>query len=126
MKAIAVVLSLMTVLAFGALSAYADNPLNPNSAVVITDIGCGILGPNGEFLSTTDTHAVITNSKNGNIKLTCHGKLPDGVTPPSKTVHWDYSSAGIPCGTIIGSTTDWKEVVTPSGNVKLTCHYKNP
>ena len=122
MKAIAIVLSLMTVLAFGALSAYAQGP-----AEVRKDISCGIglPGPPPSAVFTTESHAVFANDKNGNSKLTCHGKLSDAIpplNPPEKTEHLNFDNTGYICFTSFGSTYDWSAVVTPSGNVKLTCH----
>ncbi len=119
MKKIAILLTLLTVLALGALSASAQGP-----AVVIKDGLCLVPDENGNpTVFTTESHAVYSNDKNKNSKITCHAKLPAGATPPKKTLHWDSSNTNIiGCSTGFGFTQDWKAVVTPSGNVKLTCH----
>lgn len=88
-------------------------------AIIITDFGCGLLDGNGGFAFTTDTKTVITNDANGNTILKC--KATGLAHPGGAAVHWDFSNTSIPCGTFLGGTTDWKEVVTSSGNATLTC-----
>ncbi len=113
----AVLLSVLTVLILGMSVVLANSP-----AVVIKDGLCGVIGPNGEFFTTQDSHIVISNDKNGNRKITCHGTLPGYINPPTKAVHWDYESLGKLCNIGSGSTENWKAVITPSGKVMLSCH----
>ncbi|MCK5234573.1 MAG: hypothetical protein KAJ88_01905 [Candidatus Aenigmarchaeota archaeon] len=117
MKKMTVLLSLLAVLVLGLSMTFANGP-----ADVQKGIWCGVPDASGGSFITYDSHSVVSNDKNGNTKLTCHGQVTDPDTYPEKTMHLDFSNTGIPCGTLLGITTDWKAVVTPSGNVKLTCH----
>ncbi|MCK5235088.1 MAG: hypothetical protein KAJ88_04545 [Candidatus Aenigmarchaeota archaeon] len=129
MKKTTVLVSLLVLLAFSGISAYAADTA---PALVIKDNGCNVPDANGNLFFTPDSHIVISNDKNGNSKITCHSQLTDPETYPKKAVHWDYESyleahPNIPnilgeCGTGAGLTKDWKAVVTPSGKVMLTCH----
>ena len=119
MKKMTVLVSLLVLLAFGGISAYAADTA---PAIVIKETECGVPDADGGTFLTNNSHSVVSNDKNGNTKLTCHGQVTDPDTYPEKTMHLDFSNTGIPCGTLLGITTDWKAVVTPSGNVKLTCH----
>ena len=117
-------LTAVACLAFGILmstSALAQN----GADVRIDDFTCGV--PNGDFpnaggISLCDPfikgnvrHAVLTPS--GNQILTCNCKLPDGAPVPDSTeMHEGFS-----CGTVFGSTTDSRSIVTKSGRSNLTC-----
>ena len=121
MKKMTVLLSLLAVLVLGLSMTFANGP-----ADVQKGIWCGVPDASGGSFITYDSHSVVSNDKNGNTKLTCHGQLTDPDTYPPKTVHWDANNFNpnfiTPCGTPLGITYNWKAVVTPSGNVKLTCH----
>jgi hypothetical protein len=90
-----------------------------NGAVVINDQGCALLDGDGNSISTSESHAVITNSKNGNTLLKCSVKGVANST--GKAVHFDFDNTGITCATNSGSTENWHETVSASGNATLTC-----
>ena len=90
------------------------------SAVVIKDLGCGLLDGEGNFVFTDESHAVITPSGKG--KLTCSVK--DIANPTGQAVHWNFSNTGLLCSTPAGVTEQWNETVSASGNAKLVCHVK--
>ena len=121
MKKTTVLVSLLVLLAFSGISAYATDTA---PAMVIKDASCGIALPMHPYsVFATDSHIVASNDKNGNSKLTCHATLPADATPPTKAVIMTNKNyPAISCHTGFGTTDDWKAVITPSGNVKLTCH----
>lgn len=90
-----------------------------NAAIVINDIGCGLLDGDGNFAFTTNSHVVSTNS--GNSMITCKADVAPSTTA-NGAVHHDYASTGLLCSTTFGVTDDWHEVVTPSGKASLVCH----
>lgn len=129
MKKTTVLVSLLILLAFSGISAYAADTA---PAIVIKDRFCAIYVPDTVYpnILTSDRHIVASNDKNDNIKLTCHTSLPDGATPPAKTIHMNHEThPEIICFSFIDGmyrgTTNWKTMITPSGKVMMTCHY-NP
>ena len=86
-------------------------------AIHIDDFGCGMLNGNGGFLITTDSKQVITPSGNDNFK--CQA---DNVPNASgSSVKWNFANTGLICGTALGGTTDWQEIVSGSGQATLQC-----
>jgi hypothetical protein len=115
---------LVTVLGLGIVPALAGA-----QAVVIKDSSCIVLDVTGRYtFDVYDTVKVITQSKNANKNISCHGELPIGDTPPDKAIVLDYDSTHFRCCVNIDgeyvATLDWHETITPSGNVSLTCHFK--
>ena len=103
----------VVVVAVGTQSAKAQ------SAVVIKDIGCGLLDGNGAFVFTSESQAVSTDS--GNSKITCKAQVTPSATEKG-AVKWNFENTGFLCSTSFGTTQDWQEVVTPSGQASLVCH----
>ncbi len=106
-----------------------------NGAVVIKDTSCTVLGTvftNGDFIlvpfEVLESVKVITPSKNYTKNVSCHGDLPDGMSPPPNAVVLDFGNTGLTCCVNFDgvwlSTAEWHETITPSGNVSLTCHFK--
>lgn len=90
-----------------------------DAAVVVKDIGCGLLDGDGNFAFTSESHAVSTNS--GNSKITCKADVAPSTTQKS-AVKWNFANTGLLCSTAFGVTEDWEEVVTPSGKASIVCH----
>ena len=88
-------------------------------AIIITQFGCGLTDGFGGFVFTTDSHTVISYDTNGNTILKC--KAEEVAHPGGEAIHWNYNNTGMMCGTYLGGTSDWQEVVTSSGNAILTC-----
>lgn len=107
------VLTLAAFLVSGQETAKAD------AAVVVKDIGCGLLDGDGNFVFTSESHAVSTDS--GNSKITCKADVAPSTTAQG-AVKWNFANTGLLCSTSFGSTQDWQEVVTPSGKASLVCH----
>ncbi|MCK4807994.1 MAG: hypothetical protein KAS90_00065 [Candidatus Aenigmarchaeota archaeon] len=124
MKKTTVLVSLLAVLVLGISMTFANGP-----AIVKKDINCVLMDANqNPFLALASGQNVFTDSKNNNSKITCHGTLPTGVSPPTKAVVMtNKDHPNIMCWTGYGPfTSDWKAVITPSGKVMLSCHYKTP
>ena len=86
-------------------------------AIHIDDLTCGMLDGNGGFVVTTNSAQVITPSGNDNFK--CQA---DNVPNASgKAVKWNYANTGLICGTALGGTTDFQEIVSGSGQATLQC-----
>ena len=95
---------------------------NADPAIIITDFACGLLDGDGFGFGTTDTKVVSSqNGKPGNrnINFKCHATGVPNST--GKAVHWNFDNTGFTCGTLFGSTTDWKETVSAGGKAVLTC-----
>jgi len=78
------------------------------------ETNCGI-----GSVPTHDWQAVVTPS--GNVKLTCHGEVPN---PPEKTVRTSGFPCGVPspAGPPAGLVTyDSQLIVAPSGQATLVC-----
>ena len=95
-------------------SAHAD------PAIIVTDFGCGLIDGDGNSFSTNDTKVVNSNNgKGGQINFACYASgVPNNQ---GRAVHWDYDNTGLTCGTLFGSTTDWRIVVDTEGNAVLKC-----
>ena len=102
---------------FGTSTAYGSSP-----AVVINDFGCILLDGDGQMAWTSSSHAVITNSENGNRVLKCSAKGLDNST--GKATHFDSKDTGYLCMAYGVITADWRNVVSKSGNSTLTCLVK--
>ncbi|MCK4807996.1 MAG: hypothetical protein KAS90_00075 [Candidatus Aenigmarchaeota archaeon] len=115
MKKMTVLVSLLVLLAFGGISAYAADTA---PAVVINDFGCGVLDANGVVIPADNSHSVVSMDKNGNTVLKCFATVDKNTYPlVNKAVRYN----GFGCNTHLGYTTNTKAVITPSGKVMLTC-----
>lgn len=104
----------ITLLLAGALTMVANN-----AAVVISDVGCGLLDGNGGSATADSSQSVTTSSGNGT--LSCKASVDPASS--GKAVHWDFSNTGLLCGTVAGTfTDDWQETVSASGQATLSCH----
>ena len=90
------------------------------SAVVISDLACGMLDGDGGF-AVGDGKTVTTSS--GVTTIMCKAKKVPNTQ--ERSVYWGYENTGYTCGTELGETSDWKEHVSASGNATLACHYKS-
>jgi hypothetical protein len=103
-----------------------------HAAVVIKDGSCTLRDGNGNFVTATQYHKVMTQGPNNTSTLKCSVK--DVPNDTGKAVRWDFSTTGGGyCGidlTAIGLgfifTDNWEQTVSASGNATLTCKYKNP
>jgi hypothetical protein len=108
-------------------------------AVVIKTDSCLVVDLHPPFndppfttFEVPDSVKVVTQSRNLNKNVSCHGDLSDGSsyenTPPKQAVTYDYENTGWQCCVnfdgVWASTLQWHETITPSGNVSLTCHFK--
>jgi hypothetical protein len=116
-KCLFVLLALFVVVVVG----IPDQQVQAEPAVVVDDFGCGGFVPNPDtedgfpplaFLSTTESHAVLT--KSGVNILTCH--FDHLVDLPYAT-----GARGFLCGTVFGVTDDTKMIATPGGKATLVC-----
>ena len=89
-------------------------------AIVVSESGCGMLDGDGNFI-TGESHSVTNNG--GNSIYKCQSKKVNNSSKSGQT--WDRGNTGYMCGTPLGPTADWREIVTPSGNATLTCHARN-
>ena len=100
----------------------------PNMGATIVDGDeCGMLDGDGDFVITTDSHRVNTNSKNGNAIFKCHAENVPNNT--GKSVQYNMENTGFFCFIPgAGLTADWKEVVSDNGDgtgdATLTCKKK--
>ena len=99
---------------FGTSTAYGSGP-----ALVIDDFGCYLLDGDGQMAWTSSSHAVITNSENGNRVLKCSAKGLENSS--GKAAHFDLKNTGYLCMAYGVITADWRNVVSKSGNSTLTC-----
>ncbi len=93
-------------------------------AVVVHDTGCGVFDASGNlvFLSEGAKLSVGTaNTNSCNATINCKASISN---PTKKTIKFDSTSTGLPCGTINGLTEDWQEVISASGQLSLVCHLK--
>lgn len=108
-------LSILTVLALAPLANAAE------SAIHISDFGCGMIDGNGNYFVTTLSAVVITPSGNANLKCQKKVAVPNST---GRAVVWNYDNTGMMCATNAGLTKDWQETVSASGMATLTCHSK--
>jgi len=117
-----VAIAVMTVALFGAGIATMSMANADNAAMVIKEGGCIVLNGNGdlEAADSTRTHTVVTSS--GVTKLTCKGT----VTPADdgRAAVLTFDDVPILCGTVSGTTDDWRNVVSAKGKVTLQCFIK--
>jgi hypothetical protein len=116
MKRIVIVLLLgLVFVAFGVSGAYADD----GGAVIIKDIACWWSSPIG-FLTTMDSHTVVTPS--GNVVLVCHFDIPEELVPDEVV-----KVKGLSCGIYTGNggvfTDDTFALANQGGNAMLRCRY---
>ena len=110
--------TLMTLAAAAVLAVGFASGANAAAATIINDFGCILIaadGPYGFTVSTTDSHAVVTNNIRGNSVLKCKFKAPPN--PLGRA----FNNRGFPCGTFAGGTTKSHVTVSRTGNVTLTC-----
>ena len=89
---------------------------NPNSAIIIRDLGCLLFDGEGNQVAADTDHSVITVSGKNNFK--CQAT----VAPPSSG-HAEVMK-GFTCITDLGPTTLSRNVVSDEGDVTLTCHFR--
>ena len=117
-------LSLVLALTVGGLFALGSSTAEaqPGPAVVIKGEYCKLFAGDGSLYYTTDKQVVVSNDRNGNVKVTCHMQLPADRAAASTAVHFNFDNTGYPCDTGYGLTYEWKAVVTSSGRSMLVCH----
>jgi len=93
-------------------------PVGSAPAIVINDIGCGMLDGNGGGVFTTNSHAVI--NANGNGMISCKADVAPAAG--GGAVRWDNANTGLLCGTLSDVTAQWGETVSASGKASLSCH----
>ena len=94
-------------------------PAKGGGAIVVDTYTCILLDGDGNPVEVPSSHDVVTPSGNGN--YSCKASVPPGSGHGA--VHWDYANTGSSCDIPgAGTTTDWKETVTPSGEASLSCH----
>ena len=84
------------------------------------DISCNLLDAAGDYTIQGTGNMFSTSS--GNSILVCKAQLTGNF--PVKAVIWDNANTGRSCGTKLGITEDFQEVITPSGQISMTCHFK--
>ena len=116
----AAALTVATVLGFTALAGPGAGVASASSgALVIDDLGCGLLDGNGRITYASSSHVVITQSARGNRVLKCSVK---GVANSTrKAAHFDRESTGYLCNAMGVITANWRNQVSKSGNSTLTC-----
>ena len=88
---------------------------NADPATVIDDFGCVITAADSGLsvaLFTEESHVV--RSASGNVTLTCHFDIPDGLAPAAT-----MRNSGFLCGTQFGVTTNTQSVTAKGGRVLL-------
>jgi hypothetical protein len=114
-----------------ATPAVAFQSTRARAAVVIRDVGCGLLGGDGEFVFADRAFIIATQSTRHNTTLIC--KVKNVANPTGRAVRYNSehnpSGVGAECGIFrppdeFVSTTDWTETISASGNATLRCHYK--
>jgi hypothetical protein len=91
--------------------------------VLIDPSFCVVIDAQGDIVPAPDGAVVITNNPQSNCKATCRATVPN---PTGEQIVWDFGNTGVPC--VLGgcgSTTSWREVISPSGQATLQCHF-NP
>ena len=89
-----------------------------NTAGVINDFFCGLKDSNGNlFFVDVGSHAVITNSANGNKMLRCSGLQP--IPPPAHAVKF----SGFDCDVFGGTTTRSMNIIDAHGRATLVCQF---
>ncbi|MGQ0795665.1 MAG: hypothetical protein ACT4N5_05735 [Nitrosopumilaceae archaeon] len=125
----AFVLSALVALSLGIIT---FNPTHAAPAIVEIGpgIGCTLFDGDGSVAFAPDAQGVVTQSNNGNIKLTCHAEnVPNNQ---GKAVRYDSNNnpfgPGQPCVYQGEATLNWKEVVSDNGDgtgdATLVCHFK--
>jgi len=102
-----------------ALVSWRSQSTAKSPAIHINDAGCGLYDGDGNFTLASSDQTIITSSGNG--KLTC--KASDLANSTGQAVKYDFESTGQFCGTALGITDDWQEVVSASGQATLQCRY---
>lgn len=107
-----------------------------DAAIVGNNFPCVLLGPPRGFLrpvefDADESHAAIASPRSGKANQSCHGQLPEGVSPPDRTLRVgpeDYRPFTVRCRILPTApvppvlTDDWEQVITPAGRVSLRCH----
>jgi hypothetical protein len=84
---------------------------------------CQVIDAHGVIVPAPDGVIVITNNPKRNCKATCRATVPN---PTGERIVWDFSNTEVRCSLSgCGSTTSWREVISPSGQATLQCHF-NP
>jgi len=91
---------------------------NKAGVTVINDFFCGLKDSNGNlFFVDVGSHAVITNSPNGNKMLRCSGPQP--IPPPAHAVRF----SGFACDVFGGTTTRSLNIIDVHGKATLICQF---
>lgn len=106
-----------------AAMAFATDVSADEAAVVAQGDGCVFLSADGGAQFTDSAAKFTAVQKPGWVLFTCQGQLPGGVTPPPAGVTINGTGTAKPCGTSLGVTLFWREVITPTGGVVLVCKY---
>ena len=105
----------------GAL-ALSSRPASADGALIIQHAACNVVDANCDPVSITDVGTTFSQQPSGNSKASCQGTLPPGAALPAHgAVHCNGSTSPLTCGTEFGTTSDWKETISPSGQVNLQC-----
>ena len=116
---------LMLTTACGLLMLSTTASAQNQGAIHIDQFTCSMLDGNGDFVTTSSSRAVVTQSANGNVNMACSADVDPSAN--GGAVHWGPdNTGGSKCGTPGGATSDWRETVSASGQAKLQCHYKTP
>ena len=94
------------------------------AALVINAEHCTLLDGDGDFVSASASHLVITQSANGNRALKCSVKGVPNST--GRAAHFDFKNTGLECNVSIFTpilTSDWHNKASKSGNATLTCSF---
>ena len=110
---VAIVMGFNSLFSHGAGIASAEN-----AALVINAQYCTLLDGNGAMVSASSSHAVTTQSANGNVLLKCSVKGVSNST--GRAAHFDFKNTGFLCNVGI-LTSNWHNKVSKSGNATLTC-----
>ena len=115
-----------------AIWAVSTAEVQADPATVTKGQGCNLLDASGTgLIPTTNDQTVVTQSSNGNAKLTC--KISGVPNPTGAAIHWDFSNTGFTCnmpagglaGGIVmdpgGTTSHWHEVISSNGVATLQC-----
>lgn len=89
-------------------------------ATAFDDFGCGIIPADSGlpvFLATQESHVV--RAANGNVSLTCHFDIPDGLEPAATMQH-----SGFLFRTQFGVTTNTRSGTSRGARVLLVCQIK--
>ncbi len=112
----------LTLTVFAAIPVSADpDGSNPNAAVIIRDVGCGVFDGNGVVVAAEGKTVINLNVGT----VTC--KVKGVANDTGRAVDYDSQNnpvgPGLACGVPPAGGTDQRhETISASGNVTLVCH----